>query len=295
MKFFPRDWIGDPDLRALSYAARGLWTDMLSIMFLSTRQGFLLAAGKPLVTPASIARHTSGRARETARLLAELEEAGMISRDTAGTIYSRRMLRDRATRERKRQAGQKGGNPSLLNRPDKQAADVPDACQDKPRVQSPEPRDSKHTQPPESGGGFPPSLEDVEAEAVACGQPPGEASRFWHYWEQHGWRGRDGMPLDWRSNLHVWTPKAHAARPRRGASAKPAKRQRWQIAEEINASKARIVELKKDREVWEDQLGVKHGGNELRPEAKRQLERERKHLAKLQAEWDNAIDPEAAA
>lgn len=113
-QWYPGDWLRDPGVRSVSYAARGLWIDMLSLMFESDRKGFLQVAGQP-VTAEQLARMTGGSTDEVTRLLPELEAAGVFSRLSAsvnasgasqgkgtnpessistGMIYSRRMLRD---------------------------------------------------------------------------------------------------------------------------------------------------------------------------------------------------------
>lgn len=58
------------------------------------------------------------------KLLAELEAAGVFSRNEKGCIYSRRMVKDEYIREVRAQSGRLGGNPSLVgdkvNQMDKQ-------------------------------------------------------------------------------------------------------------------------------------------------------------------------------
>lgn len=44
-KFFGRDWRSNAKLRLCSYAARGLWADMLTLMAEATPRGFLLVDG----------------------------------------------------------------------------------------------------------------------------------------------------------------------------------------------------------------------------------------------------------
>ena len=116
-QFYPGDWMKDPSLRACSIAARGLWTDMLCLMFESVRRGYLQhATGKP-VSPEQLARMTGCSAEEVSRLLQELEDSGVFSRTEHGVIYSRRMARDEGKREKCREAGKRGGNPNLVVSP----------------------------------------------------------------------------------------------------------------------------------------------------------------------------------
>lgn len=112
-KFYPSDWRGDAGLRQCSYAARGLWIDLITIMHEANSYGFLLVNGKPQ-DARKIAAMLGGTERQVEKLLEELEAAGVFSRDDDGTIYSRRMLKDKEKAERDRANGQRGGNPDLI-------------------------------------------------------------------------------------------------------------------------------------------------------------------------------------
>ncbi len=101
-QFYPGDWMKDPSLRACSAAARGLWMDMLCLMFESDRRGFLQAPnGKPY-SPDQLARMTGCSPDEVSHLLAELETSGVFSRTKNGTIFSRRLKRDEELRAENR-------------------------------------------------------------------------------------------------------------------------------------------------------------------------------------------------
>lgn len=111
-QFYPGDWMKDPSLRSCSYAARGLWTDMLCLMFENDRRGYLQLNGKPVST-AALARMTGGAEDDVSRLLQELESSGVFSRTAHGMIYSRRQVRDEEKRQKCVEAGKLGGNPTL--------------------------------------------------------------------------------------------------------------------------------------------------------------------------------------
>src|ERR1700748_3660712 len=96
MKWYARDWRGDGALRGCSFAARGLWADILTIMHDEGEPyGYLRING---ADPDSmkLGRMLGGTPREIERLLSELESAGVFSRTNDGTIFSRRVVRDRA-------------------------------------------------------------------------------------------------------------------------------------------------------------------------------------------------------
>lgn len=118
MRWFPRDWLGDPAVRAVSSAARGLWIDMLCLMYESPKIGHLEHASGCPVDAAQLARMTGNDPTETQKSLAELEACGVFSRNGGGTIYSRRMVKDDAIYRAAVEFGKTGGNPALKPRED---------------------------------------------------------------------------------------------------------------------------------------------------------------------------------
>lgn len=127
-KFYTSAWRSDAPLRMCSYAARGLWVDLLTLMHESPTCGFLLVNN---VAP-SIKQLTGllgGTQREVKELLTELGDAGVYSvvggpmpddvkklipsHMAAGILFSRRMVRDEAKAARDRANGKGGGNPNI--------------------------------------------------------------------------------------------------------------------------------------------------------------------------------------
>lgn len=111
-KFYWRDWSSDPGLRRCSLAARGLWIDLLAIAAQNEPRGFVGVAGHAL-DAAGIAQMIGASRPEVTRLLAELEQNRVFSRDRRGCIYSRRMVKDARAQEDARRNGKLGGNPNL--------------------------------------------------------------------------------------------------------------------------------------------------------------------------------------
>jgi hypothetical protein len=107
-QFYPGDWMKDPAVRQCSLAARGLWIDMLFLMFESSRRGYLQQANGTPTLPEQLSRMTGCDRDEAAHLLQELENAGVFSRTENGTIYSRRMARDERISSVRREAGKSG-------------------------------------------------------------------------------------------------------------------------------------------------------------------------------------------
>lgn len=123
-KFFWADWQSDPALRLCSYAARGLWMDMLCIAASHDPVGYVCVAGQPLDSRA-IARMTGGDESEVDALLVELDRNGVFSRDRRDRIFSRRMISDAKKAKLASENGKKGGNPSLGKDKGNPASDNP--------------------------------------------------------------------------------------------------------------------------------------------------------------------------
>src|SRR5512139_3445991 len=98
-QFYPGDWMKDPGLRSVSLEARGLWIDMLCLLFESGRRGYLQHRTPKPVTEEQLARMTGCSAEQVSRLLRELEDSGVFSRTEHGTVYSRRMVKDERVRQ----------------------------------------------------------------------------------------------------------------------------------------------------------------------------------------------------
>jgi hypothetical protein len=128
-QWYPSDWRNDLDLQACSLSARGLWMEMLNLMHISPRYGYLVVAKMPSTSrevppefpPTSrevprelamssreVARAVGATLKEVNRLLDELELHNVFSRTEDGTIYSRRMVHDEHLRIVRAEAGAKG-------------------------------------------------------------------------------------------------------------------------------------------------------------------------------------------
>ncbi len=74
--------------------------------------GYVAIDGEGLAAD-DIARMVGIESSQASTLIAELERNGVLSRNTKGTIYSRRMVRDAKASKKAKENGQKGGNPNL--------------------------------------------------------------------------------------------------------------------------------------------------------------------------------------
>jgi hypothetical protein len=166
LKFFPTDWQGDECVALLSLAARGLWWEMLLIIHKAG--GYLRTNGRALSEP-ELARMVRADTSEVAALIEELETAGVFSRDDAGTIFSRRILRDLKKAEADKSNGKLGGNP-LLKRVVKGRVKRPVNGEVKPHGARPESTSDFLTE--EEEGDDRASPRDADGCAVLSAAPP---------------------------------------------------------------------------------------------------------------------------
>ncbi len=137
MKWYPRDWRGDGALRMCSFAARGLWADLLSLIHDHGAPYGHLTINGAAPTTAQLARMLGGSPREIDSLTAELEQAGVFNRSAVGAIVCRRMVRDKAKADRDRENGKGGGNPNVKgkdNAPDNAGVNPQDKGKDKAHI-----------------------------------------------------------------------------------------------------------------------------------------------------------------
>jgi hypothetical protein len=166
LKFYPTDWRADPALRMCTIAARGLWMEMLCIMHEAEPRGSLLINGNR-VMDRQLASLCGCSEREIKTLVAELEVAGVFSRDN-GVIYSRRMRGDTEQAAKDKANGKRGGNPGI-----KRGVNPPDKGRDKAHI--PEARDQSSVTKVTAGKPAPvdPQAELFERAKAVLGQDAG--------------------------------------------------------------------------------------------------------------------------
>lgn len=101
MKFYPKDWRGDEQLRVCSLAARGLWIELLGIMHTADPRGYLIGPDGPYRIEA-LAALVGAQARDVRAGITELERNGVFSRTESGLIFSRKMVKDQRVSEAQR-------------------------------------------------------------------------------------------------------------------------------------------------------------------------------------------------
>ena len=105
------DWFSAFDVRLCSLAARGLWIDMLGIMWKAKPRGALIINEKPADNK-MLSRVVNATKTEVEKLLHELETENVFSRLEDGTIICRRMyyaaIGEKTLSETRADAGRKG-------------------------------------------------------------------------------------------------------------------------------------------------------------------------------------------
>ena len=112
MQFYPGDWRTDTGLRLCSLEARGLWIEMLCIMWVSPKRGCLLEANGNQIEAEGLARLVGAMEADTKQSLSDLQAHDVYSTLDDGTIYNRRMYRQWKQSRSKAEAGRKGGKAS---------------------------------------------------------------------------------------------------------------------------------------------------------------------------------------
>ena len=111
--FYFGDWFKATDVRMCSLEARGLWIDLLGLMWEGDNPGYLSNNGRPLKV--TFIGRVIGESEEKVKvLLNELEENGVFSKTEDETIFCRRMVKDIEKRNKCAVAGKKGGGNPLL-------------------------------------------------------------------------------------------------------------------------------------------------------------------------------------
>ncbi len=114
IQFYPGDWRKDPGVQALDYYERGVWFEILCILWESEQRGKLLLNGKKMPIE-GLARLLGLETEKCKQILTKLVDYGVAKIEPeTGIIYNARMVRDEAIRRKRKEAGKKGGNPNLL-------------------------------------------------------------------------------------------------------------------------------------------------------------------------------------
>jgi hypothetical protein len=212
-KFFPGDWQSDERLRLCGLAARGLWVEMLCLMWRSPRRGYLETSPGVAVTDIQLSRLIGETPRVIASLIGELELAGVFSREErSGVIYSRRIVKDMAFLDACSAAGRKGGgNPALKGHglaPLGEPIKVPiegglNLGIEPQKLDSRTENLDRENAPSRSSRFVPPTAEEVTAYSVEIGYPM-DGAAWCDSYQQKGWMTGKNKMRDWRAAARTW-------------------------------------------------------------------------------------------
>jgi len=252
IQFYPGDWRKDPGIQALSFEERGIWLEILFLMHESKERGKLLLNGKKIPND-RLAKMLGADEKRLAAAISTIVDLGIadVCSET-GALISRRMVRDEALIQTRRDSGKKGGNPNLTGKVNHQ--DNPEVkgmvnqgdnhVVNHPPNQTPTPSASSSTSasaithtpptpvedPPGGRPGERPTLEQFTKECAKYFIPDWYAKEKWQDWESKGWMSGK-TPVVWREVVRNWTVRDYqnAGRPLQPAKPKGAARQPAQI------------------------------------------------------------------
>jgi uncharacterized small protein (DUF1192 family) len=294
-QFYPSDWRNDSGLRLCSMAARGLWMELMCIAHECEEYGKLKQNGKGF-SHQTLGKLAGLSPQTTLKLLKELEENGVCSRDEDGAIYSRRMVKDEALRQVRAEAGSRGGNPNLVGSLVNQNA-----------KQKPTPSSSSSSSiTPLSA--VAPDLEEFLAWANRCSLPADIAEAWFErangraFSPEGFWTDRDGRAItDWRREIASYakyrTAKQaeraqRAARPTSAGARANKPPSVWELQQRIEAAQKEIDRISanpSNKEAVPDSFDRR-----LKPEHMATVKAMKARISQMRAELAGVEQKEAA-
>ena len=116
--FYPGDWLKDVAVQSLDFEQKGIWFEMLLLMFESEPRGYLTLNGEPMETEI-LAKFLKKTSKKTSKVVEILLSRGVAKMDKNGCIFNARMVRDVDKRLKYKENGSKGGLAKKENNPSK--------------------------------------------------------------------------------------------------------------------------------------------------------------------------------
>ena len=124
LAFYPGDWWKDPGVKMLNHEEKGVWFEMLLLMFDSKDRGKLLINDIPM-DDEMISRALNLDNQKFKVVLKQLLNFGVASQEKeTGVVFSRRMVRDEEISKIRQECGKLGGNPKLISILDNQKSNL---------------------------------------------------------------------------------------------------------------------------------------------------------------------------
>lgn len=226
-QFYPGDWLKDANLRRCSHAAKGVWIDMLCLMFEADERGVLATNGVAW-SDEDIACAIGGDTTTTISAIQELTFKGVAKRRSNGAVYSKRMVADENKRQLCSAAGKKGGgNPNLTQKDPTFKGQPKGGSKGESKggsKQNPNPSSSSsssdNNNPPYTGArGF--TLEQVldAAQDPSVCLSKDEATAFFDHYETQGWLKSNGQAITSLAGvMRNWKRKLGEFRQQKGGN-----------------------------------------------------------------------------
>lgn len=211
-QFYPGDWMKDANLRRLTHAEKGVWIDMLCLMFECDQRGVLATAGS-VWSDEEIARAVGGEFALTLACVTAVVAKGVAGRNSFGAVYSRRMVRDEENRKAnagrqdrfRKKIGLSNGHSNAPNN-----AHVTPMSEEEDEGEDEDPGKGMQG---EGGSGCdidPPRgwpTTEAEAKARAGHVDPNVAVKAWMLARTRGWRDSKDVPI--RCSFPSWLAMSH--------------------------------------------------------------------------------------
>ncbi len=192
MQFYPKDWISETGLQCVSYAAKGLWIDLLCHMWLAPERGVLEAK--------ALQNLTKLEANDLQKYIGELLKFDVCEKDENLAIICRRMYREwqyqRHISEVRSEAGKSAKHEQKHQQipPSSSPSPIPSASATDKKEREGEVRFA------------PPALSDVKEFWRQGEGLRGSPDEFFNYFESKGWVvGGRGKMKNWRAAARNWS------------------------------------------------------------------------------------------
>jgi len=113
-QFYPGDWLKDPGVQALDYESRGVWFELLLLMFESEKRGYLMLNGKGM-TDEIVKKLLGIHGNKWKKIKRKLIDTGVATVEkNTGIMYNRRMVKDEEIRRKRIDGGYLGAKYGAL-------------------------------------------------------------------------------------------------------------------------------------------------------------------------------------
>jgi len=195
-QFYPDDWLSESSLKLCSLEAKGLWIEMLMIMFNAGKRGALTVNGVQIRSK-ELAKLVGEKEETVSSLLKEMEAYNVFTKLDNDLIINRRMYyqaeRTKQIHEARVRAGRKGGSSKRGSKKvAKQAAPTSSASS----TPTPTSKHKKHF--------VSPTVEEASSYIKEKNYPV-NAQAFVDYYQARGWKYKNGQPMaDWKAAVRTW-------------------------------------------------------------------------------------------